>query len=134
MNSLQLSSTRASLVAQMVKNLTAMQQETWVRPLGKEGPLNTGSPLQYSCLGNPRARGACWTALQGITKSQTWPRDFYLTLQLIIPRLTKVTYLKSHSISICLHIMGSNNRPQQQALIWWQIERKSSSKQSVENR
>ena len=31
-----------------------------------------GNPLQYSCLENPRARGACWAAFYGVTQSQTW--------------------------------------------------------------
>ena len=30
-----------------------------------------GSPLQYSCLENPRDRGAWWAALCGVTHSQT---------------------------------------------------------------
>ena len=49
---------RASLVAQVVRNLPAMQ-ETWVQSLGWEDPGGgTGNPLQYSCLGNPLGRGA----------------------------------------------------------------------------
>ena len=42
---------RPFLVAQMAKNLPAMQ-ETWVQPLGREDPLEkkNGNPLQYSCL------------------------------------------------------------------------------------
>ena len=49
---------RASLVAQMVKNPTAMQ-ETQVQSLGWDNPLKKGMaiPLQYSCLGNPMDRG-----------------------------------------------------------------------------
>ena len=31
-----------------------------------------GNPLQYSCLENPRDRGAWWTAIYGFTQSQTW--------------------------------------------------------------
>ena len=45
----------ASLVARMVKNPPAMQ-ETWVRSLGWEDPLEEGrhgNPLQCSCLENP---------------------------------------------------------------------------------
>ena len=48
----------ASLVAQLVKNLPAMQ-ETLVRFLGREDPLEEGmaywsrSLCQYSCLENP---------------------------------------------------------------------------------
>ena len=44
---------RASLVAQMVKNVPAMQV-TWVQSLGQEDSSGEGhgNPLQYSCLGN----------------------------------------------------------------------------------
>ena len=49
----------ASLVAQMVKHLSAMW-ETQVRSLGWEDPLEkgNGSPLQYSCLEHPTGGGA----------------------------------------------------------------------------
>ena len=30
-----------------------------------------GNPLQYSCLGNPRDRGAWWAAVYGVAQSQT---------------------------------------------------------------
>ena len=44
----------------------------WVQSLGREGPLEKdGSPLQYSCLGNPLDRGAWWVIVHGVTKSQT---------------------------------------------------------------
>jgi hypothetical protein len=48
----------ASLVAQSVKNLPAVQ-ETQVRSLGWEDPLEEGvaNPLQYSCLENLMDRG-----------------------------------------------------------------------------
>ena len=44
----------ASLVAQMVKNLPAIQ-ETQVQSLGQEDPLEKGNsnPLQYSSLKDP---------------------------------------------------------------------------------
>ena len=29
------------------------------------------SPLQHSCLENPRDRGACWAAVYGVTHSRT---------------------------------------------------------------
>ena len=53
----------ASLVAQTVKNLPAMQ----VRSLGWEDTLEeaTGNPLQYSCLENPMDRGAWWDTVHG---------------------------------------------------------------------
>ena len=30
-----------------------------------------GNPLQYSCLENPRDRGAWWTAVYGVAQSRT---------------------------------------------------------------
>ena len=30
-----------------------------------------GSPLQYSCLGNPMNRGAWWTTVRGMAKRRT---------------------------------------------------------------
>ena len=47
----------ASLVAQRLKRLPAMQ-ESWVRSLGREDPPGegNGNPLQYSCLENPMER------------------------------------------------------------------------------
>ena len=50
---------RASLIAQQVKNLPAMQ-ETWVLFLGQEDPLEEMA-TQYSCLENSMDRGA-WQA------------------------------------------------------------------------
>ena len=37
------------------------------RPLGG----GNGNPLQYSCLGNPMDRGACWATVLGVAKIQT---------------------------------------------------------------
>ena len=56
----------------VVKNPPTMQ-ETWVRSLGQEDPLEkgNGNPLQYSCLGNPMDRGAWWATVHSITKSWT---------------------------------------------------------------
>ena len=50
---LQSSKDRASLVAQLLKNLPAMW-ETWVLSLGLEDPLEEtmGTHSQYSCLEN----------------------------------------------------------------------------------
>ena len=31
----------------------------------------TGNPLQYSCLENPRDRGAWWVAVYGVTQNRT---------------------------------------------------------------
>ena len=63
----------ASLVAQMVKNLPAVQ-ETQVQSLGWEDPLEKGTAtqkLQYSGLENPMDKGAWRGTVHGVTKSQT---------------------------------------------------------------
>ena len=46
---------RASLVAQMVKNMPVMQ-ETWVQSLGWSPGGGHENPLQCSCLENPHGR------------------------------------------------------------------------------
>ena len=56
---------QVSLVAQMVKNLPAMQ-ETRVQPLGWEDPLEKGMATHSSTLPkNPTGRGACWATVMG---------------------------------------------------------------------
>ena len=58
--------TRASLVAQLVKNPPAMR-ETWVRSLGWEDALEgKGNPLQYSGLENSMD-----CKIHGVAKSRT---------------------------------------------------------------
>ena len=39
--------------------------------LGRSSVEGSGNPLQYSCLGNPKDRGAWWATLHGVTKSWT---------------------------------------------------------------
>ena len=71
--------TRASLVAQMVKNPTAMR-ETWVQTLQGRSPGGGHSnQLQYSGLENPRDRGA-WQAIQSM-KSQRVRHDWVTKAQ-----------------------------------------------------
>ena len=59
----------ALVVAQIVKNLPAMQ-ETRVQSLGWEdlGEGN-GNPLQYSCLENPIYRGSWHATVHGVAQS-----------------------------------------------------------------
>ena len=63
----------ASLVAQLVKNPPAMQ-DNWVRSLGWEDPLEIGKgyPLQYSGLDYSMD-----CIVYGVTKSQTRVSDFH---------------------------------------------------------
>ena len=62
----------ASLVAQVEKNLPAMQ-ETWVQSLGQEGPLEKGMTTHSSTLAwrIPMDRGAYQATVHGVAKSQT---------------------------------------------------------------
>ena len=63
---------RASLVAQMVKNLPAML-ETWVRSLGWEDPLEKGMATHSSILAwrIPMGKGIWQATVNGVAKSQT---------------------------------------------------------------
>ena len=47
-------------------------------PHGTDGEGN-GTPLQYSCLGNPMGGGAWWAAVHGVAKSPTRLSDFTFT-------------------------------------------------------
>ena len=68
--------TRASLVAQTVKNPPAMR-ETWVQSLGWEDPMEEGMTTHSSFLAwrIPMDRGAWQATVQGVAKSQTRLRD-----------------------------------------------------------
>ena len=57
-------------MAQKGKN-PPIVQEIQVQPLGQEDPLVKGMALQYSCLENPKDKGAWWATVHRATKSQT---------------------------------------------------------------
>ena len=38
---------------------------------GRSPGEENGSPLQYSCLGNPRDRGTCWATVHWVPKNWT---------------------------------------------------------------
>ena len=67
-------------MAQTVKNMPVMQ-ETQVRSLDREDPLEKGMAIfswrkdSFSCLENLVDRGAWWTAVHGVAKSQARLRD-----------------------------------------------------------
>ena len=62
----------ASLVAQLVKSLLAMQK-TWVQSLGWEDPLEEDTATHSAVLAWRilMDRGTWWAAVHGVTKSQT---------------------------------------------------------------
>ena len=65
----------ASQVALVVKNLSASAGAVGdagsIPGLGRFPGGGNGKPLQYSCLENPRGRGAWWAAVYGVARSQT---------------------------------------------------------------
>ena len=68
--------THASLVAQTVKNMPAMQETPEFDPwLGKIPWRGNGYPLQYCCLENPMDREAWRAIVHGVVKSQTQLSD-----------------------------------------------------------
>ena len=62
----------ASQVSRLVRNLPANAGDMGLSPvLGRSPGEGNGSPLQYSCLGNPMDRGAWQASDHGVAKSQT---------------------------------------------------------------
>ena len=59
----------------VVKNLLASAGDTGdsgsIPGSGRSPRGGNGNPLQYSCLENPMDRGARWTTVHGVSKSQT---------------------------------------------------------------
>ena len=49
--------------------------------LGRSPGEENGNPLQYSCLENPMVRGAWWTTVHGVAKSQTQLSNYTTTIQ-----------------------------------------------------
>ena len=93
----------ASLVAQLVKNLPAMQ-ETWVRSLGWEDPLEKGKATHSSTL----TWRIPWTTFHGVTKSRTLLSNWIELLGLKAYALCmKVTFCKvalTMRLRMLLHI------------------------------
>ena len=51
---------------------------------GRSPGEGNGNPLQYSCLENPRDRGAWRTTVHGVAKSWTWLSDWARALLLLL--------------------------------------------------
>ena len=69
------------------KNLPTNARETQVQPLGWEGVLEEGHPLQYSCLENSMDRGAWWATVHGVAESWTWLKwlSIYVCMEPKVP-------------------------------------------------
>ena len=65
---------RASQVAPVAKdppaNSGSVRDLGSIPGLGRSPGEGHGHPLQYSCLDNPKDRGAWWATVHGVTKSQ----------------------------------------------------------------
>ena len=77
-------------MAQMVKNPPANAGDLGSLPgLGRSPGEGNGNPLQYSCLENPKDRGAWWATVHGVarvghdlgTKEQSSCMELSLTLK-----------------------------------------------------
>ena len=61
----------ASHVAQWSSPVANIGDAGWSPEPGRSPGLGNGNPPQYSCLENPRDRGACRAAVCGVTQSRT---------------------------------------------------------------
>ena len=74
--------------------------------LGRSPVEENGNPLQNSCLENSMERGARQATVHGITKSQTWLRDYHFFFFLIIMwKLTNRTSFEKWTWEAGLHQM-----------------------------
>ena len=66
-------------MALVVKNLPAnagdIRNTASIPGSGRSPAEGHGNPLQYSCLENPKDRGAWWAIAHGVTKSWTRLND-----------------------------------------------------------
>ena len=74
-------------MAQWVKSLPATAGDAVdvgsIPGLGRSPSGKQGSPLQYSCLGNPTDRGAWRATVQGVSKSWTRLSDYQFHFQML---------------------------------------------------
>ena len=82
----------ASLVAQMVKNLPAVQ----IPGSGRSSGEGNDNPLQYSCLENSIDRGAWQAPVHGVTKESDMSERLILNISL------HDIYIHTH-IYVCIY-------------------------------
>ena len=76
-----------------IKNLPA-SPPSWSLGQGRLPGGGNVNPLQHSCLENPMDRGAWWTTVHGVTKSQAWLNDWALTHTFKLLNCTKQFIVK----------------------------------------
>ena len=86
-------------MAQRVKNPPAMQ-ETWVRSLGGEDPLEKGTATHSSIV----AWRIPWTTVHGVSESWTRLGDFYFTSVSVTSNNTEVSILVDVTSQTCVRV------------------------------
>ena len=66
-----------------------------------------GNPLQCSCLGNPRDRGAWRATAQGVAKSQMWLRDTHYLHPVCLPGIWRIRSPSKVQLSTALNLPPS---------------------------
>ena len=100
---------KASLVAQKVKILPAMQG-TYIQSLGREDPLQKemATHSSYSCLENTKDRGAWQATVHEVSESWTRLRDYHSLIQfsslqlLSHVRLFETPWTAAHQASLSI--------------------------------
>ena len=82
--------------------------------LGRSPGKGNGYPFQYSCLGNPMHREACWVTVHGVTKESDTTQQFnnfklivlkyniYLPLIIRNSQVLFINFLHNNQIRVCL--------------------------------
>ena len=63
------------------------------------------NPLQYSCLENPRDRGAWWAAIYGATQSQTWLKWLSSSSDLLYVTMDCFFFLEFHINGVIQNVL-----------------------------
>jgi len=97
----------ASLVAQTVKNLPALQ-ETWVQFLGQENPLEKGMATHSSIVAwrIPWAEELKWATLHGVAKSWTLLSYYFGPSLLFIKTNIRILTVVSKMFSVYKYIIA----------------------------
>ena len=91
---------RASLMAQVVKNLSAVW-ETWIWSLGWEDPLKKEMATQSSILaGESDGQGEWQATVHGVTKSWTRLSDLHFHFR-FQPKIQVKSCIKPNDFPIC---------------------------------